>query len=44
MDFLNLVAALHDETGIDVPEHDYSRLGTVNDFIAYVTAPERSPS
>src|SRR6478735_4828220 len=27
-------AALHVETSIDVPEHDYSRLGTRNDFIA----------
>jgi len=35
MDVVNLVAALHDETSIDVPEHDYySRVGTRNDFIA----------
>ena len=38
MDFLNLVTALHDETGIDVPERDYPRLATVEGFIGYVTA------
>jgi acyl carrier protein len=36
MDFLNLVTALHNETGIDVPERDYPRLSTVNGFVAYV--------
>jgi len=38
MDFLTLVTALHDETGIDVPERDYPSLGTVAGFVAYVTA------
>jgi acyl carrier protein len=38
MDFLNLVTALHDEVGLDVPERDYPKLGTVNGFIAYVAA------
>jgi acyl carrier protein len=37
MDFLNLLTALHDETGIDVPERDYSRLETIAGFIAYVS-------
>ena len=36
MDFLNLVTALHDETGIDVPERDYPLLSTVDTFAAYV--------
>ncbi len=36
MDFLNLVTALHEETGIDVPERDYPRLATLSGFIAYV--------
>jgi acyl carrier protein len=36
MDFLNLVTALHDETGIDVPERDYPLLSTVAGFTAYV--------
>ena len=29
MDFLNLLTALHDLTGVDVPESDYPRLTTV---------------
>jgi len=37
MDFLNLVTALHDETGIDVPERDYPQLATIDGFIAYLT-------
>lgn len=38
MDFLNLVTALHDDTGIEVPEHDYPSLSTVAGFVAYVAA------
>ena len=38
MDFLSLVTALHEETGIDVPERDYARLQTIADFITYVAA------
>jgi acyl carrier protein len=38
MDFLNLVTALHEATGIDVPERDYPLLGTVNGFVAYVAS------
>ena len=37
MDFLNLVTALHDATGIDVPERDYPRLASIGGFVAYVT-------
>ena len=38
MDFLNLVTALHEQTGIDVPERDYPSLSTVAGFVAYVVA------
>jgi acyl carrier protein len=38
MDFLNLVTALHEETGIDVPERDYPQLASIDGFVAYVTA------
>jgi acyl carrier protein len=38
MDLLNLVGALYDETGIDVPERDYPAIATVDGFAAYVTA------
>jgi acyl carrier protein len=36
MDFLNLVTALYDETGLDVPERDYPLIATIDGFVAYV--------
>ncbi len=36
MDFLTLVTAVHDETGIDIPESDYRRLATVGGFADYI--------
>jgi acyl carrier protein len=44
MDFLNLVAALHDATGIDVPERDYPQLASVSMFVDYVTDASRATS
>jgi acyl carrier protein len=41
MDFLNLVGALYDETGIDVPERDYPLVATIDEFVDYVTAADR---
>ena len=38
MDILNLMTALHDETGIEVPERDYPRVATIGGFAAYVSA------
>lgn len=38
MDFLHLVTALHEATGIDVPERDYPAISSVAGFIAYVVA------
>lgn len=38
MDFLNLMRALFDATGIDVPERDYPLLSTVGGFVEYVAA------
>ena len=38
MDFLNVMTALHEETGIDVPERDYAELSTVDRFVDYVAA------
>jgi acyl carrier protein len=42
MDFLNLVTALHEETGIEVPERDYPLLSTVNGFVDYIVAHQRA--
>jgi acyl carrier protein len=36
MDFLNYVIALHERTGIDIPEADYPRLRTLDGAIAYL--------
>jgi acyl carrier protein len=38
MDFLNLVTALQEATGISVPERDYPSLATVTGFVDYVVA------
>ncbi|MBI2765897.1 MAG: acyl carrier protein [Chloroflexi bacterium] len=38
MDFLNFIIGIHERTGIDVPERDYSRLGTVGAALAYLAA------
>lgn len=38
MDFLNLMTALYEEAGIDVPEHDYPQLATLNGCVSYLSA------
>ena len=38
MDFLTLVTALHDVTGIDVPERDYPMIASIGGFVSYVVA------
>jgi acyl carrier protein len=36
MDFLNFVIALHGSVGVDVPETDYMKLGTIEDAVQYL--------
>ena len=36
MDFLNVIVAIHDETGIEIPERDYPKLATLEDAVAYL--------
>jgi acyl carrier protein len=36
MDFLNLVTALHEQTGVDVPERDYPQLTSVDGCVEYL--------
>jgi acyl carrier protein len=36
MDFLNFLIAVHEETGVDIPEADYPKLRTLNDIIVYL--------
>lgn len=36
MDFLNLLIALHQEFGVDVPESDAGKLGTLDACVSYI--------
>lgn len=36
MDFLNFVTALHEQTGVDVPERDYAQLSSLDDCVEYL--------
>jgi acyl carrier protein len=38
MDFLNFIIALHEATGIDIPERDYPQLASLNGCIEYLAA------
>lgn len=38
MDVLNLVTALHERFGVDIPEADYPRIATVSLAAAYLAA------
>ncbi len=38
MDLLNIVVAVHESTGVEIPERDYGKLGTLDDFAAYLAA------
>ena len=38
MDFLNVIVAINEQTGIEIPERDYPRLSTLNDAVAYLAA------
>jgi acyl carrier protein len=38
MDFLNVVIALHERLGIDIPEGDYGKMRTVRGAVEYLTA------
>lgn len=37
MDFLNLVTALHQLLGVDIPDTDAAELVTINGAVAYLT-------
>jgi len=38
IDFLNLVIALHERTGLEIPEKDYPQLATLDGCVAYLAA------
>jgi acyl carrier protein len=37
MDFLNFMIGIHERTGIDVPERDYPRLGTLRAALGFLS-------
>ena len=41
MDFLNVIVAIHEQTGIEIPERDYGKLATLTDAIGYLSAAPR---
>lgn len=41
MDFLHFIIAVHKEIGIDIPETDYPKLGSLNGCIEYLFARQR---
>ena len=44
MDFLNMMAVLHELTGIDVPEHDYPLLATIDAADRYIAERQAAPA
>jgi acyl carrier protein len=38
MDFLRLVTALHEATGVDVPESDYEQIASLRGCVDYLAA------
>ena len=36
MDWLNVLAAIHDNLGIDIPETDYGKVQTLDSIVAYL--------
>ena len=44
MDFLNFVLGLHKAFGVDIPEADYRKIGTLDGCIAYLAARTATPT
>jgi acyl carrier protein len=36
MDWLNVIVALHERLGVDIPESDYAKLTTLEAVVAYI--------
>ena len=41
MDWLNVIVALHERLGVDIPESDYAKLTTLDAVVAYIGARRR---
>lgn len=42
-DFLNLVVALHEKLGVDIPETDYGKVQTFESLLDYLAARRAAP-
>ena len=38
IDLLNFIMSVHETTGIDIPERDYTKIATINDCVRYLAA------
>lgn len=38
MDFLNLLIDLHKQTGVEIPETDYTRVARLDDMVRYLAS------
>jgi acyl carrier protein len=36
MDILNLMIAVHEATGVEIPESDYAKMSTLDDCVSYL--------
>ncbi|HUL73659.1 MAG TPA: phosphopantetheine-binding protein [Vicinamibacterales bacterium] len=43
IDFLNVVLAIHERLGVEIPEADYAKLLTLNGAVTYLTARQAAP-
>lgn len=43
MDFLNLLTALHQRLGVDIPESQAAALATVDAIVAHISSRRRAP-
>jgi acyl carrier protein len=43
VDFLNFVSALHEQTGVDIPERDYPLVSTVARCVEYLSKASGGP-
>jgi acyl carrier protein len=43
MDALNFLIAVHEATGVDIPESDYPKLTTLDNIVAYLAARATRP-
>jgi acyl carrier protein len=44
MDFLNVVVAINERTGIEIPERDYPKLSTLRGAVSYLASAQQQQS